>query len=192
MLSSILEASHLDILMSAAKTYRELANREFKIGLSNGESIRIVFRPGNFMHLAGLNKLTDLYFISSKLLTPTTIFKKILKGEITWGDLNASIHFGSEAKERIECLCRIDEVFVLDGRVVFGFDRAKCCAKVKFKSDMIFFKDDGYEFFITFGAALDKSGLFHYPETVFYRYDRMYLINQKIVRIVSVDVCHVE
>ena len=53
---------------------------------------------------------------------------------------------------------------------------------------LLFYKDDGWSFFITFGVAADSSGTFYYPETVFYRFDEVYIRNQNIVTITNIDI----
>ena len=174
----------MDLLREAACVYRELTNKEFIVTFDNGESIRIIFKDANFVHLAGLNKLTDIALLKN---SAKYIFKIILKGRITWDDLNKSIFFDAQARERLESLVRIGELLVADGLAIFPFDKAKCRARVSFKSDVIFFKEDGYDFFITFGAAQDKSGEYRYPETIFYRYDMTYIVHQNVVSIKSIE-----
>ena len=177
----------MDILKSAAIAYEKLTGKEFCITFSNGKMVRIVFKPSNFSHLAGLHKLTDLYQISSGRFGAVALFKLAKAGKLTVEDLNCSYYFDSSARERLESLCRISELLVMSGKAISGFDRNKCRVRVSFRADTLFFKDDGYEFFITFGAAPDKDGIYHYPETVFYRFDRAYIIGQNVVSISAVE-----
>ena len=179
----------LDVLKKAAEEYRQFVGREYLITFSNGESIRLIFKAGNLKHLAGLNKLTDLDFISTEQRAQT-LLNKALSGAITCDDLNYSRFFSSEAKERIESLARISEVLTHNGLAVYRFDRCICQARVSFKSDIIFFKADGHEFFITFGAAKDSTGDFYYPETIFYRFDKAYIAGQSIVSITDIKIAY--
>lgn len=174
----------MDLLWEAARVYRKLTNKEIVVTFGNDEFIRIIFKDANFVHLAGLNKLADIAIMEN---SARYIFKMILKGRITWDDLNKSVFFDAQARERIKSLSRIGELLVADGRAIFPFDPAKCRARVSFKSRAIFFKEDGYDFYITFGAAQDKSGEYYYPETMFYRYDGAYIDNQNVVSIKSVE-----
>lgn len=178
----------MDALKRAAQAYQELIGKEYHITFSNGKAVRIIFKPSNFPHLAGLHKLRDLYQISSGQYGAVALYKLARSGRLTLDDLKCSCYFDSQARERLESLCRICELLVVEGKAVQGFDKKKCRAQVTFKADTLFFKDDGWEFFITFGAAPDRDGEFHYPETVFYRFDRAYIIGQNVVTITNVSV----
>ena len=177
----------MDLLYDAAATYGELTGCEHRIALSDGRELRLIFKPANFAHLAGLHKFDDLYWISSGKYGAVQLYKMALRGKLTLEDLKKSRKYTAEARERLESLLRISELLVVNGRAVSPFDRSVCRAQVRFKSDTLFFKDDGYEFFITFGAAREKQGIYHYPETVFYRFDRAYILHQRIVTIHSIE-----
>ena len=178
----------MDVLKQAAQTYQGLIGKEYRIVFSNGKAVRIVFKPSNFPHLAGLHKLRDLYQISSGQYGAVALYKLIRSGKLTLDDLKCSCYFDSQSQERLESLCRICELLVVEGKAIHPFDKRKCWAQVSFKADTLFFKDDGWEFFITFGAAPDAKGEYHYPETVFYRFDRAYTTGQNIVNIANVEI----
>ena len=156
----------MDELYLAATAYSYLLNKEYYIEFSNNETVRFIFKSGNFFHLAGLNYLTDLD-ISYQPIRPAKIYKRILNGEITWNYLTCSRYFDSDARARLSCISRIPEVLAPGGQAVFGFNKNICRARVKFRSDILFFKDDGHDFFITLGIAQDSTGPYHYPETLF-------------------------
>ena len=178
----------MDMLKRAAVAYEKLIGKEYCITFSNGKMVRIIFKPSNFSHLAGLHKLTDIYQISSGRFSAVSLFKQAKSGKLTVEDLNCSYYFDSSAKDRLESLCRISELLTLHGKAITDFDKRKCKARVSFKADTLFFKDDGHEFFITFGAAPDKDGVYHYPETIFYRFDRTYISGQNIVFISAIEI----
>lgn len=173
--------------MEAARVYQKLIGKEYRIRFSNGKAVRIIFKPSNFKHLAGLHKLRDLYPISSEQYGAVALYKRILSGKMTLEDLKCSVHYDSQARERLESLCRIGELLNIGEKAVHPFSLKNCRAHVSFKADTLFFKDDGLEFFITFGAAPDAKGEYHYPETVFYRFDRAYITGQNIVTIAEVE-----
>lgn len=176
----------MDVLKQAAQIYQGLIGKEYCITFSDGEAVRIIFKPSNFSHLAGLHKLRDLYQISSGQYGAVSLYKLVRTGRLSLDDLKCSCYFDSQALERLESLCRICELLIVEGKAVHPFDKRKCRAQVSFKADTLFFKDDGWEFFITFGAAPDVKGEYHYPETVFYRFDRAYIAGQNIVTITDV------
>ena len=177
----------VDALMQAAESYQRLLGNELLLTFSNGESVRLIPKAGHFKHLAGLHKLTDLDFIYHEQRA-SALFTKALRGDISQADLNCSRYFNAEAKERLESLSRISEVLAIGSLAVYGFDRKICKASVRFKSSILFFKDDGHQFFITFGIAQDQAGAYYYPETIFYRFDSAYIAGQNIVSITNVEI----
>lgn len=176
----------MDELKLAATAYSNLLNKEYSIEFSNKQTVRFVFKAGNFFHLAGLNHLTDLD-ITYQPIRATKIYKRILNGEITWNYLTCSRFFDSDARARVSCISRIPEVLMPGGLAVFGFDKNICRAHVKFHSDILFYKDDNHDFFITLGIAQDSVGPYHYPETLFYRFGSEYIRNQTKVVITDVQ-----
>ncbi len=176
----------MDLLYNAALEYKSLLNKEHIIMFSNGKSIRIIFKPSNFLHLAGLHKLTDMDYLTK--FSAKRVYKMVLSKKVTMDNIKNSLFFDSHARDRIESLSRIRELLVVGGKVVYGFDRIRCRIRASFKSDIIFFKDDGYNFFITLCMAADKYGSYYYPETIFYHYDNAYLFQQNICSIENIDV----
>lgn len=178
----------MDVLKQAAQVYNDLIGKEYHITFSNRKTVRIVFKSGNFSHLAGLHKLRDLYQVSSYGYNAARLYKLVHSGKLTLDDLERSCYFDRDAYDRLESLCRICELLAVGEKAVHPFDKQKCSVCVSFKSDTLFYKDDGWEFFITFGVALDGKGEYHYPETVFYRFDRSYILGQSIVVIDDIEV----
>lgn len=172
-----------DILQKAAETYKQVCQHKYCYTLSNGKQVCVVFKPQNFVHLAGLRKLSDLYEFQ-KQNTATNIYKNILRGKITAFDLQRSIHFDIDAKERIENLCRLDYLLQTK-QVVWNFDRAKTCVHTHLKSNVIFFRDDGFDFYLMLGAV--NEGETYYPETFFLRFDTAYIHGQQIVLVEKLD-----
>ena len=176
--------SMTDLLQKAAKTYREICKKQYRYTLNNGQCVHIVFRPQNFVHLAGLRKLSDLYEFQPPF-SAVNIYRSILRGDITMFDLQRSIHFDSDAKERVENLCRLEEVLQTK-KIVWGFDHTKTYVRTKLKSTVILFKDDGFNFFLMLGVA--EEGATYYPETFFLRYDAAYIKNQTIVEVNALEI----
>lgn len=175
----------MDDLAIAANAYSKLLNKEFSIKFSNGEIVRLVFKAHNFFHLAGLNKLVDLD-ITQQPVRAANLFYRIQKGEITWLYLTASRYFNSDARARVSCIARISELLTIKGLAVYDFDKNICRAQVRFRSSILFYKDDGHDFFITLGAAKDSDGRYFYPETLFYRFDKEYIHGQRTVTITQI------
>lgn len=130
----------MELLRSAAVEYSRYVWKEVFVTFSNKQSIRIVFKPSNFSHLAGIHKLTDLFQVGSSGYSARAIFKMALNGQLSYADLTRSIHFDFDERDRIESLSRISEVLRVGGKAVFGFDKSICRAQAKFRSTIIFIR----------------------------------------------------
>lgn len=169
----------MDALRTAAVEYEKLAKGIYQISLSNGEVIQVRFRLQNFRHLAGLGKFSDLYEISS-YRNPYTIFEMAFRGELTIQDLQRSVHYTTDAFERIRDLPQIQNL-LYQGQVVFHFDPKKYHGNTKLKSTILFFQEGQHHFFLTLGVAED--GEYYFPETFFNNYGGSYIKDQTIVQI---------
>lgn len=172
-----------DILQNAANAYQQICKHKYRYTLANGEQVCIVFKPQNFVHLAGLRKLSDLYEFQ-KQNSARNIYKNILRGKITDYDLQRSIHYDTDAKERIANLCRLDHLLQTK-QVVWNFDRAKTYVHTALKSNVIFFRDDGFDFYLMLGVV--DEGETYYPETFFLRFDAAYIHGQQIVSVEKLE-----
>lgn len=171
-----------DILQQAAMAYKDICRHQYCYTLSNGQKVQIVFKPQHFAHLAGLRKLSDVYEFQQQSASAVNLYKSILKGKIGIYDAQRSMHFDTEARERIENLARL-EYLLQTKQVVWGFDKRIAPLSTKLKSTVIFFRDDGYNFYLLLGAA--KDGETYYPETFFLRYDAAYIRGQNIVKVID-------
>ena len=171
----------MDILQKAAIEFDYLCKRQYVFKLSNGQIVRLVFKPQNFAHLAGIRKFSDLYEFS-KATSSINLFNKIIRGELSLLNAQQSENYGTDARERIENLSRIGELLYTKS-VVYGFDAAKSIIKSRLRSTVILFKDDGHFFYLILGIAPD--GATYYPETFFLRYDDAYIKGQNIVTVES-------
>lgn len=178
----------MDLLYKAAESYRRLINKVYTVYFSNGTHVTILFKMSNFLHLSGLHKLKDTYIISNQTYNANRIYKMILSHELTDTDITSSVYYNADSRERLECVCRIAELLNIGEQAVHPFDKSKCQSCVRFKSDTLFFKSDGYDFFITFGVAPDGKADYRYPETLFHRFDNAYIYGQTIVHIDNITV----
>ena len=174
-----------DILQKAAQAYRNICKRRYCYTFSNGQEIQVIFKPQNFAHLAGLRKLNDVHEFQATI-SAVNLYKSTLAGKTGIYDAQRSVHFDTEVRERIENLCRL-EYLLQTKQVVWGFDKRIAPVQTKLKSTVIFFRDDGYNFYLLLGAA--KDGESYYPETFFLRYDSAYIRAQNIISVTQLKVC---
>lgn len=170
-------------VQQAAIEYDKVCKKQYHYTFDNGQEIKIVFKPQNFAHLAGLRKLNDLNEFQPKF-PAKIIFQKALAGEITPYDLQRSEHYDTDARERVENLCRLSSLLQTD-KAVYGFDAKKSPISSRLKSEVVFFHEDGYNFYLMLGVA--KDGVTYYPETFFLRFDDAYIKGQNIVHVESLE-----
>ena len=172
-----------DYLFQAASAYRSVCLNAYSYSFSNGEKIQLIFKPQNFAHLAGLRKLNDVYEFQA-IRSASNIYHEVLKKNITDLHLQMSVHYDSDARERIQHLSRLEELLNTD-KAIWNFDAKKSMIATRLKSKVILFKPDGFDFYLMLGAAPDGSTW--YPETFFLRFDDQYLKGQEIVSITALS-----
>lgn len=172
-----------DILQKAANLYSQICKQQYYYILSNDEQFCIAFKPQNFVHLAGLRKLKDLNEFQ-ECYSANNIFKRILRGEITELILQESAFYTNDIKERIEGLCRLEDVLQSE-QVVWNFDANKAPLRTKLKSKVFLYLAEDRDFYLMLGTAND--GKTYYPETFFYRWGDEYIRGQCVVTVVNME-----
>lgn len=173
-------------LQKAAAAYRDICRRRYSFTFSNDRQIEVLFKPQNFVHLAGLRKLNDINEFQDHF-TAINIFKMILQGKINDYDLQRSVHYDTDARERILFISEMENL--LHTRyAVWDFDPKKGSGiNTRLKSKVILFRNESGDFYLLLGLAPD--GRTYYPETFFLRFDDAYIRGQDIVKITSVKTC---
>ena len=173
----------MDIVQFVAAEYKKLTTMQYKITFSNNKSILVRFRVGNFAHLSGLDKFTDLHEIAS-CYNPSQIYKKALTGKISKYSLQSSSHYCTELVERLTFIPQIKDL-LSDGLAVWGFDCKKAGISSRLKSSILFFNENDQRFFLTLGVAQGEDC--YYPETFFNNFNGIYTNGQEIVKISCVE-----
>lgn len=177
-----------DTLRKAAEAYQGLCRRRYRFTFSNDKQIEVVFKPQNFVHLAGLRKLNDINEFQDHH-SAVNIFKMILQGKINDYDLQQSVHYDTDAEERIFFLIELENLLNTQF-AVWDFNPQKGSRiNTRLKSKVIFFRNESRDFYLMLGLAPD--GQTYYPETFFLRFDDAYIRGQDIVKIVSVEICSI-
>ena len=179
----------MSTLEKAARAYAEICRHTYNYTFDNGDVISVRFCPNNFCHLAGLRKFDDLWEFQSQngkpVYSAANIYKKALKGEFSDYYLQTSKAYTQEAMDRIESFSRLKELLETD-RAVYGFNKNIAPIVTRLKSNIILFRDEGFNFYLMLGLAED--GRTYYPETFFLRFDDAYIKGQKIVKIVNLEI----
>ena len=173
----------MDIVQASAIEYKKLTSSQYKVLFSNKQSILVRFRTGNFAHLSGMDKYTDLRKIAS-CPNSTEIFKKAFHGEISSYYLQCSEHYTIDLVDRMTFIPEIENL-ILSGLAVWGFDWKKSGIPSKLKSSILFFSENDQRFFLTLGVA--QGADYYYPETFFNNFDGTYTIGQDIVKIIKTE-----
>lgn len=110
------------MLLKCAKNFEKLLDVQYHITIArkgNHIEIRLGFEPVDFHHLAGLHKLKDLRISRAER---TSVFEKILNGEISDSDIQRSRHF-SEIEKRLQFLTHLESI--LDSNeLVFRYNQS--------------------------------------------------------------------
>lgn len=135
----------MDIVQTVAAAYKTFTTNQYKVSFSNKQSIMVNFQIGNFAHLSGLDKYTDLNEITS-CYNASQIFKKALRGHLSLYCLQRSTHYCPELLDRLKFVPEI-EGLLLNGLAVWGFDCKKAGIPSKLRSSILFFNENDQRFF---------------------------------------------
>jgi len=172
----------MDKLLKCAKEYEKFFYKDYYYTLENGLVIKVYFAKKHFHHLIGLGKLEDIKpLILSKNNSATTVYKNILKGKITYGQIRKS-EFFSDIKNRIDNFEHLNSM--LFEKVVINFKKSEKIPS-KLKSDIIFYQDKEKYYL---HLCLAKDAICYYPETFIVQHDNYYIADQSILNIVDVKV----
>lgn len=174
----------MDILKNTALKYDRLLNVKYCFKVAKKKKlheINLVFKSYNFYHLIGMQYLNDLNFGTT---SKERIYKKILNGQITLMDLQKSAHYTSEIEERIQYLCKLEDILDND-YITFLFNPKSLLPQVVTDINAKFLLvseiNDEYTgrqiayFFIDEDRSLANS---YFPRSFFLKKDADYTVRQ--------------
>ena len=177
------------MLQKTAEVFEKLIGYKYIFHLEDGRSIKFVLESKHFYHLIGLHKLTDIYQLDGKVYHYDSIFKKILKGEITLELLKKSQHFHLH-QDRIMNFEQLAELldFETFESILVDFDGTKLphSMKTKMEAEVCLYKNNNNLYKHLF-IAKDKAKDEYYAETFFVRNDDYYIAKQIELKIVRLE-----
>ncbi len=180
---------NLTNIQECAKLYGTLFNKFYIYKIEGDITFKISFSAGNFYHLLGLHKLTDLpqLIIDKKINTATKIYSKILDGDISCKTIESSAHY-SKIADRITYFEKILEV--LDSKkckIIIDFDATKIkdCKLTETKYILYVQLADKTYFLLTLGEARENK---IYPETVMFEPSSKYNSEQNLLDVYDIKV----
>lgn len=178
-------AIDIDPLILAAKSYEKLLGKDFIITIDtkdgNTKTFQVQFKKDNFYHLIGFHYLTDLPQLDTRRNKKNRIFNNVLQGNITYNSIKSSVHFDNKIDDRVSYFHNIDKLLL--EKVILDFDASNVSLKTNLKCDYMFFKDENGKY-MHLSLAQNKT---HYPESFFVRDDNLYIKDQDVFDIVSIE-----
>lgn len=170
-------------LEQCVKTFDSLLYKEYILTLENGLKVIIHFEKGNFYHLIGLHKLTDLPQLCGKDSSASKIYKDIRRGKIAHKDICKS-QFYYKIENRINYFSFTPDL--LHSKIIIDFDKSKLSYETELQNTQyILFKrlPHGYAH-----LTLGDKGMGIYPETFFYEPSKRYTTDQKFLDVIRVQI----
>lgn len=178
-------AIDIDPLILAAKSYEKLLDKDFIITIDtkdgNTKTIQVQFKKDNFYHLIGFHYLTDLPQLDTRRNKKNRIFNNVLQGNITYDSIKNSVHFDNKIDDRVSYFHNIDKLLL--EKIILDFDSLNVSLRTTLKCDYMFFKDENGKY-MHLSLAQDKI---YYPESFFVREDNIYIKDQDVFDIVSIE-----
>ena len=174
----------MNTIKECAVLYNELLGKKYIFTLEGNLKIAFEFTPSNFYHLLGLEKLTDIDQI--KKAKPGKVFKGILSGSISEQIIKNSKHY-SLIQNRIEYFDNLPDLIRYNesNKIIIDFDINKLSFKSKLSNTkyILYKRTNNRICHLTIGQ---RKVL--YPETYIIENSGLYLSEQTMLDIISIDI----
>lgn len=175
-------------LNECAIVYSKLLGKNYNFTLENNIKFMIEFKPSNFYHLLGLEKLKDVSQLQNKDVTK--IYKDILKNRIKDSTIKSSKHYNI-IKDRVDCFNQIMDLLYFDksNKIIIDYDVNKLNfhTKLKFTKYILYKRDNENDIHLTIGC---QNKL--YPETFFVESGSTYISDQIMLDILNIEVVDIK
>ena len=177
----------MDELQQTAVEFSKLFNKDFIYEIDDGLKMKLIFAPGHFHHLLGLNKLKDIDMVAkSPQNSANYIYGNIYNGSVTLNDVKKS-RFFDEIELRFRHFKQIN-VIAESAKVIYQFDPALIKSE-KLKAGCILFKMSNDNMYLNLLIKIDDAkGGFYVPYTFIPRLADDYIRSQKEMRVKSMTV----
>ena len=174
----------MDLLLEVATEYAKLFDKDYFYALENGLIIQTYFIPSYFHHLMGLQKLKDIPQIKKgPQNSPSYIFRNIVSGIITLGDIRKSRYF-SEIESRLRHFSQINRIIQFE-KIIIDFDISLLTSKIV-KADYVLFKRSNDNMYLNlFLKTDDINQKKQIPLTFIPHGTDYYTYGQKVINILS-------
>ncbi len=168
-----------------AELYKTLLNKDYIFTLEQGIKFKLFFKMGNFHHLLGLGKLTDIENLNLKKNSPEDIYKKILNGTITQKMIESSSFYHKIENRIVNFQSILDLLNIEKCKIIIDFDKNLLDKTNLINTVYILFKHkkDGYVH-----LTLGDKGKGIYPETFFYENSKRYTSEQTLLDIIDIEI----
>jgi hypothetical protein len=175
-----------DILYEASEAYEKILKKDYTYKLANGEIVKLFFTPGNFHHLIGLQKLTDIAEVSKDKKNVRRIYKEIRNKKIIYETISKS-EFLEKMEKRLRNFQDIRDVIY--SKAIVDFDKSKVRASKLEGSILLFDELLTENNILSVIKKVNSNGDIKYnPESFLVQKDDYYFKDQIILDVVDFDV----
>lgn len=174
----------METINECARLYKTLLNKKYIFTIEHNIRFLLEFKPDNFFHLIGLEKLTDLSILQDK--SPKKVFKDLCNDRILHHDIQKSNHY-SKIEDRVNNFYLIKSLLNFDesNKIIIDFDKSKLDFKTKLENTkyILYRRENPFIVHLTIGS---KESL--YPETYIVEKTNIYLSEQTMLDILNIEI----
>ena len=166
----------MDLLLSAAQTWRVLLDSEYNLIYGKKKklyTVRLVFSPEDFYHNAGFQHLDDITF--SHITSHPKTLDSVLSGTITQEMIQKSQNYLSFVEPRLKAIVYLQNLLESDFRT-YMFNARKLPFIPRYRQNTLLSETSSDIVFLFTDADADDGHYF--PRSIFVQDIRDYTINQ--------------
>lgn len=174
----------METINECARLYKTLLNKKYIFTVEHNISFVIEFKPNNFYHLIGLEKLTDLATLQNK--SASKIFKDLCNDKISHSDIQKSNHY-NKIENRIFNFQYLKNLLCFDesNKIIIDFDKSKLELKTKLDNTKYILYKRTIPFIVHLTIGYKE---YLYPETYIVEKTNIYLSEQTMLDIIDIKV----
>lgn len=171
------------LLKQTAETFKRLLYNDYIFRFSDKTTVHVRFFRGNYHHLVGLQKFTDVAEVTINKMagrSATAIFNSILSGEITEYNLQQSVKYTPETCDRLRAFLKITDILSSESLAVMPFVPELIGSTIN--ADILLFKSTfrsgTTQWYLHLFLKEDKKQGCYIPISFFEQPDNYYIKNQ--------------
>ncbi len=174
----------MESINECARLYKTLLNKKYIFTVEHNISFVLEFKPDNFYHLIGLEKLTDLATLRNKSVRK--IFKDLCNDRILHCDIQKSKHY-DKIENRICNFKYIKNLLCFEesNKIIIDFDKSKLDFKTKLDNTKYILYKRTIPFIVHLTIGYKE---YLYPETYIVEKTNIYISEQTMLDIINIEI----